>query len=925
MSKPLATESRKRRKPSAVFFLSLLLFTMPLPTAAQRVSQQQAYEKAMAFLGKNNNTGASRKTPRKTPALQLAGNGDRLFIFNDEANGGYVIVSGDERMPEVLGYSDTGKIDPDHLPCNLKMILDDCTRKVDELRANPHAKKIVSHHAAQQTAVAPLLGATAWHQDWPYNLMCPEIDGRHCPTGCTATAAAQIMYYHKWPTKGQGSHSYEWNGQELSADFSQSTYKWSKMTPTYQSNSSKESINAVALLMRDVGYACDTNYGLTGSGGAGQGKALITYFDYDASMGYLEGNYCSKETINDIIIDEITHSRPVFFAGSSNIVGAHAMVIDGMDSNGYFHFNFGVWGDENGYYTLETVQFNHYPSLNFGIKKDEGGSQRVLFGTSHDFAYEPQYNRLNCSEIRVMSALPVENVQTALAIENTKTHKIIYADEGDKYVFYPPDDLSDGNYILYPVARFSGSNEWQKLLFREYRQQYVDLNVKDGEYTYSNNHIEDFIQEGAVDVNGIVYFLDETTHTASVTFRNDRYDFYKGDITIPGTFTYQGQQYTVKEIGSNAFQGSNIDVLKIPKTVESLAFASFTSAKIGTILFEKGSQLKSVGGWAFNGARFNSLGIDLPEGTEELSRSSFQSCFLTRISLPSTINGMSWPIFNYTYQFKVVMANWQTPLAVTYGDHNSTFNGFDISLLWLFVPKGTATKYRQADTWKKFGHIVEMSDTVTTNGLKYVLSDTDGSAYLLTQTDWNKAEVSIPRAVSHQGKAYTVKNITPYAFANTAIQELTIPSSVNYIGEGAFYCFQCPIETIKFHGKTPPKVSDTTDEGKEGFNPLMFASTAYNYVTLYVPTGSKSKYKADSFWGRFANIVEDPNLGEESIPGDANNDGFLNIGDATVIINYILNKHPEGFVFDNADINGDGFINMNDVTSIINIILNNNK
>ncbi len=916
-------KSQTIQKPLAAIGMSLILLAMALPLPAQQVSKEQAFEKAKAFLSKTDNMGtAQRRTPRKAPALQLASSGDKIFIFNDEANGGYVIVSGDERMPEVLGYSSTGHIDPDHIPCNLQMILDDCARKVDELRANPRAGKIVSHKVAQQTPIAPLLGATAWDQNWPYNEMCPVINGQHCLTGCTTTATTQVMYYHKWPAKGQGSHSYEWNGQTLSADFSQSTYQWSKMTPTYPWNSSQESIDAVALLMRDVGYACNTDYSLEGSGGSDEGKALITYFDYDASMGYLERNYCNEETWTNIIIDELTHSRPILYVGGSEI-GAHAMVLDGVDSNGYYHFNFGGSGSADGYFSMETVFFNLNPSIKFGIKKDEGGSQRVLFASSNDFVYQPETGQLTCNEIRTLSVFPCEGVTAALSIENTKTHKVEYVDEGNKNSFYAPPSLSDGNYILYPVARFAGNSEWQRLLFADHRQQYVDLNVEDGGYTFSNNHIEDFIQDGAVDVNGIVYFLDETNYTASVTFRNDRYDYYKGDITIPEKFVYKGHQYTVTEIGSNAFHKSRVGIVRIPKTVKSLAFASFSSSRIDKIIFDKDSQLKNIDGWAFNGAMFKSLSIDLPEGTEELANAAFQSCSLTRISLPSTVNYISRLAFNYPYQFRLMMVYWETPFAVSTGDYMSQFRGFDLSLCWVFVPIGTAGKYKNADTWKDFGHIVEMSDTVTSNGLKYALSDTDHCAYLLTQTDWNKAEVTIPRTISHQGNKYTVKSITPFAFTNTVIKDLTIPSTVNYFGEGQFNIYQCPIEKIRFHSKTPPKVPDTTDQEKEDFRTMVFDTWVYDYVTLYVPTGSKSKYKNDSFWGQFTHIVEDSSLDEERILGDANNDGFVNISDVTAIINYILNRPPENFIIDNANANGDDFININDVTAIINIILNN--
>jgi len=909
------------QKSFAVVCMSVILCATALPLSAQKVSQEQAYVKAMAFFNRTGNAvSAQQKAQRKAPSPRLANSGDKIFIFNDMANGGYVIVSGDERMPEVLGYSDTGKIAPDHIPCNLKMILDDCARKVDELRANPHAGKIVSHQAAQQTAIAPLLGETAWDQNWPYNTMCPMIDGQHCLTGCTATATAQIMYYHKWPAKGQGSHSYEWNGQTLSVDFSQSTYQWDKMTPTYQWDSSKESINAVALLMRDVGYACNMNYGLSGSGAGGQDKALITYFDYDASMGYMSRYYCNEETWNSIILDELNHARPLFYEAGSEI-GAHAMVIDGVDTNGYYHYNFGGGGDTNGYFSMQTLFFNKNPSINFSIKKNEGGTPIVFFCTPNDFVYEEKNGWLTCNEIHERSVFPVEGVTTALAIEDKKSHKVTYADEGYKNSFYAPSDLPDGNYMLYPVARYTGNDEWQKLLFTDNRQSFVDLEVKDGEYTYSNNHIVDFIQEGAVDVNGIVYFLDETSQTATVTFRNDRHDYYKGNITIPEKFTYQYKQYTVTQIGSDAFTNSDIGVLKIPKTVKSFAFSSFSGAKIGTILFEEGSQFKTVGGWAFNGAVFKSLGIDFPEGTEDLGNCGFQTCMLSRVSIPSSVTYLADGTFNYAFQFRTVMVHWPSPSNVTLSKYLDPFSGINLGLCWLFVPKATASKYKDASTWKDFGHILEMTDTVTANGLKYVLNDTDLSAYLLTQADQSKTQVSIPRSVIHQGKSYSVKGITPFAFANTTIKELTISSSVNYVGEGTFYCYQNQIEKIKFHSKTPPKVPDATDQGKEGFYDMMFDDYKYDVVTLYVPSGSKSKYKADSFWGQFTHIVEDPSLGEESIPGDADNDGFVNMIDVTVIIDYILNKNPSSFYFTNSDVNKDGLINMLDVTAIIEIIL----
>jgi hypothetical protein len=53
-----------------------------------------------------------------------------------------------------------------------------------------------------------------WHQDSPYNDICPELppgSGDHTVVGCVATAMSQIMYYWKWPNTGVGSASVTYN------------------------------------------------------------------------------------------------------------------------------------------------------------------------------------------------------------------------------------------------------------------------------------------------------------------------------------------------------------------------------------------------------------------------------------------------------------------------------------------------------------------------------------------------------------------------------------------------------------------------------------------------------------------------------------------------------------------------------------------
>jgi hypothetical protein len=102
--------------------------------------------------------------------------------------------------------------------------------------------------------VGPLI-KTQWNQNDPYNLMCPEIGGKHCLTSCGATAMAQLCYYHQWPEHGMGTGSWHLDGEDFQeTDLTADYYDYSKMLLTYDASSSEEAKKAVALLMRDVAY-----------------------------------------------------------------------------------------------------------------------------------------------------------------------------------------------------------------------------------------------------------------------------------------------------------------------------------------------------------------------------------------------------------------------------------------------------------------------------------------------------------------------------------------------------------------------------------------------------------------------------------------------------------------------------------------------
>ena len=154
--------------------------------------------RASAFLNKAAGSTA-KKAPRKAPQLSLVSTSNELYIFNDDANGSHIIMSSDERMPEVLGYSYEGTIDSDAIPCNMQAWLDDCAAQVRWLREHPEAAA-ERRKSPQRADIAPML-TCQFNQGYPYNLKCPEVDEQLCVTGCVATAMAQIMHYWQWPKK----------------------------------------------------------------------------------------------------------------------------------------------------------------------------------------------------------------------------------------------------------------------------------------------------------------------------------------------------------------------------------------------------------------------------------------------------------------------------------------------------------------------------------------------------------------------------------------------------------------------------------------------------------------------------------------------------------------------------------------------------
>ena len=165
------------------------------------------------------------------------------------------------------------------------------------------------------------------------------------------------MFYHRWPGRGTGSHSYEWRGKNLSANFGNTVYHWDKMKNNYNWRD-HDSNDAIATLMFHCGVSLEMEYGSDVSWAYFRnGESLSTHFGYSDS--YRE--FCrddDPEAFEEALYDNISRDLPVLYSGQDlEKAEGHMFVCDGYEaSNGTYHINWGWGGYNDGYFKITYLQ-----------------------------------------------------------------------------------------------------------------------------------------------------------------------------------------------------------------------------------------------------------------------------------------------------------------------------------------------------------------------------------------------------------------------------------------------------------------------------------------------------------------------------------------------------------------------------------------
>lgn len=358
-------------------FIMILIFLLCLITILhgkrmEELSSIQVSKNWMSQFENVNVESAKLENIEQFMALNI-----RVISFNE----GFVIVSDDDQVKPILGYSPNTKITSLSKDSNVMSWLSFYSKQIDHIKTNNLDNEIFEdqwhqllndeYNPDRTEDISPLL-STEWGQGQFYNDLCPydvySIAGNdHTMVGCVATAMAQCMKYWNYPDSGTGSNSYTHSVYGvLSADFSNTSYNWSNMPD----QATEENID-LATIMYHSGVSVNMGYGPSESATSDPFAeiALRDYFNYDTNLDLVyKSNYSDTEWEN-LLKSELESGHPLYYRGQDATLG-HAFVCDGYQNSDYFHFNWGWDGNYNGYFYLDyltPIPGNSYTDLQSAI------------------------------------------------------------------------------------------------------------------------------------------------------------------------------------------------------------------------------------------------------------------------------------------------------------------------------------------------------------------------------------------------------------------------------------------------------------------------------------------------------------------------------------------------------------------------------
>lgn len=851
-----------------------LLAAIPMVQGAP-VSPETALGEAMAF--RSSNSGYYRKAPAAQPVLTLAytATGDKgncFYIFNEQG-GGFTIVTADDRLPRVIGFSENGEFNYEDAPENMKWWLSEYTGEITAfLTEDPKLGKRPLNRANRQEReeIKPLL-TSKWDQTEPYNNQCP-IDprtGRRSVTGCVATAMAQVMRHYKWPINPTGSNDgYVFNG---------TTLDWDNMLDEYLPGKySSTQADAVALLMRECGSAVSMQYSSYESGAYSNDVqvALRTYFDYDSSLQMEWRDYHTLSEWNDMVYNELAANRPIYYSGRS-AQGGHAFVCDGYLANNFFHFNWGWGGYQDGYFLLNSLNpssggtgsyaggYNTDQSIITGVVKNTGSGNEKLQVTmlcTGDFTYAKDntyrvtgsngndliYNPLGYP-IRVNFGLKFTNIdnESKVVYQRSSTSTTYAPYYGTPEIVCTTPSLPAGTYRVSP-AIYTEYDEWTDIQVPYGYQRFVTLKVEGGKNTFTNGGPEIEGQAkllaGAPEYVDILYSNMPKAYKVTVSNVGDGDFFGEVGLSLWYEDDYSGDgDEEVRQIAIPAHSSMDVEFFLSNTKIKPGHYSVF-------VLDNRGREISEP------------LIINYPEG--DFSKYKPEDVTFNNITPTFPVLdgplGVSMEVENssfddHSFRFEVALLN---PADLSEVYKLSTSDAVNFPALMKsnlnFVPREIPIEpgdyywvARDMDgNWLSLPMPVKAIGAVKEeNGIAYQVTDQKAKTAMVVRPVRGDYEgsLTIPTALG----GYNVNRVKADAFTFCdALNSVSLPVGVDMIQNGQFY------ETSKLRNLTvlaqnPPMLA--ADAFAKDAQAKTVLSTAQGLTNMYMRTKGWDAFKASSW------------------------------------------------------------------------------
>lgn len=572
---------------------------------AKPKTRQQAQKEVEAFLSQRGTTLSVKPAMARSASGQNGDTQESIYFFDVENNGGYVIVSGSDCSPSILGYTDNGSFDEQNIPENMKLWLDDYKRQIE------YIEKLGTVAATSATSTShpaiPTMLTTTWNQRYPYYLKCPTYNGTNCVTGCVATAIAQIMYYHR--NKSVNQTTKEIPGYTINSNPTiivntipeGSVIDWENMLNNYSSgNETSAQKNAVANLMAYCGAAVQMGYGMRSSGAYNKDVApgLIYYFNYSETMTLENKSNYSDEEWDNLVYSELALGNPVYYTGASGS-GGHAFVCDGYDGKGYYHINWGWGGMSDGHFLLSAL--NPSSQGTGGGNSGYNRSQVIIKGMvpkDNTFAGCDAYAEVSNG---VMTFYYDKNRKT----RGNNTYDVFTND-------YSPTWNNSNDITDITKVKFDKSfSNWQPTSTQYWFNRFTNLTSIEGLENLNTSSVSKMYSMFSHCSN--LKSIDMSNFNTSKT-QNMGYMFYNckelTEVKLPANLS---------KIDNNMFSGcSSIQAITIPKSVSIIGEYAFWNCKsLATITteFAPPFEIKSN---TFPSSIYSSATLKVPEGKKPI-------------------------------------------------------------------------------------------------------------------------------------------------------------------------------------------------------------------------------------------------------------------------------------------------------------------